>query len=169
LLAAARTYGLPAFEGYAATIASWAAGDRQGVATIIDILKSLRCYLILTYYGSFLADIEADAGNVDQAIAHVDTYLAMCAEHDEHVFEAELLRRRALYELRRAAPDHDVARTRFVRAYSLAREQGMARFEAAAIRDFQRAFPGAERQALNERLREICQTRPELEIEEKLS
>ncbi|HEU4533385.1 MAG TPA: TOMM system kinase/cyclase fusion protein, partial [Polyangiaceae bacterium] len=32
LLEAAKTYGLPAFEGYAAAIASWAAGDLEGVA-----------------------------------------------------------------------------------------------------------------------------------------
>jgi hypothetical protein len=169
LLAAASTYGLPAFEGYAATIASWAAGDLQGVSTIIGILQSLRCYLILTYYGSFVADIEADAGHIDAAIAHVETYLAMCGAHDEHVFEAELLRRRASFELRRAAPDHELARSRFRQACELARAQGMARFEAAAIRDFQRAFPGPDGTSLTARLHEIYQAHPELEIEESVS
>jgi tetratricopeptide (TPR) repeat protein len=168
LLAAAATYGLPAFEGYAATIASWIVGDLEGVARIIGVLESLHCYLSLTHHGSFLADIEADAGNIETAIAHVDRYLAMCSERGEHVFEAELARRRAGYELRRAAPDHDVARTWFTRAYLLARDQGMARFEVAAIRDYRRAFAGDDHDALLDRLKEIYDTHPELETEERL-
>ncbi|HET9621350.1 MAG TPA: AAA family ATPase, partial [Kofleriaceae bacterium] len=166
LLAAAATYGLPAFEGYAATIASWAAGDPQGVATIIEILKSLRCFLILTYYGSFLVDLAADAGDVEAAIAHAEAYLAMCGAHDEHMFEAELLRRRAGLELRRAAPDRELARARLGEAIALARTQGMARFEVAALRDLERAFPAPAHAA---RLHEIFQTRPELETEETSS
>jgi TOMM system kinase/cyclase fusion protein len=161
LLEASKTYGLPAFEGYAAAIASWAAGDLQGVQMIIGILESLNCNLILTYYGSFLADIEADAGNVRQAIAHVETYLAKCGQFGEHVFEAELARRRALFELRLPEPDRERVRESLVRARTLAREQGMYRFEAAAIQDYQRVF--ADGAPLNERLAQIYETVTDLQ------
>lgn len=160
LLEASKTFGLPAFEGYGATLASWAAGDLQGVATIIGILKSINCNLILTYYGSFLADIEADAGHLEQAIAHLQTYLALCDELGEHVFEAELWRRRALFEMRLPAPDAGVARDALVKARELAREEGMYRFEAAAIRDYQRLF--GDSPPLAERLTTIQETFPDL-------
>ncbi|MCP3097293.1 TOMM system kinase/cyclase fusion protein [Myxococcus sp. K15C18031901] len=160
LLETSKTYGLPAFEGYAAAIASWAAGDLQGVRTIIGILESLNCNLILTYYGSFLADIEAAAGNIPQAIGHVETYLAQCVRLGEHMFEAELSRRRAMLEMGKPAPDLEVVRGSLVRAASLAREQGMARFEAAALQDHQRIFEDSEPQ--RERLAHLYETVSEL-------
>ncbi|WP_437928093.1 TOMM system kinase/cyclase fusion protein [Sorangium sp. So ce291] len=140
LLEASKAYGLPAFEGYGAALASWAAGDLQGVEAILGILKSLRCNLALTYYGSFLADIEADAGHLRQAIAHAETCLSMCAELSEHFFEVELMRRRARYEMRLSKPDRDFVRALLARARLLAGERGMYRFEAAAIQEHQRIF-----------------------------
>ncbi|WP_437724996.1 TOMM system kinase/cyclase fusion protein [Sorangium sp. So ce861] len=140
LLEASKAYGLPAFEGYGAALASWAAGDLQGVEAILGILKSLHCNLALTYYGSFLADIEADAGHLRQAIAHVETCLSMCAELGEHFFEVELLRRRARYETRLSKPDRDSVRALLARARLLAGERGMYRFEAAAIQEHRRIF-----------------------------
>ena len=59
----AKTYGLPAFEGYGATVAAWVGGDSASVQGIIGVLRSLNCNLVLTYYGSFVADIEAEAGH----------------------------------------------------------------------------------------------------------
>lgn len=160
LLAASKTYGLPAFEGYGATLASWAAGDLAGVQMIIGILKSINCNLILTYYGSFLADIEAERGNVNQAIAHLDTYLAMSVEHGEHAFEPELLRRRARCEMRLPQPDASLARKSLEKAHDLARQGGMYRFEAAAIQDHLHLLGDDE--ALRERLRLIHDSFPDL-------
>lgn len=160
LLEASKTFGLPAFEGYGATIASWAAGDLRGVATIIGILKSINCNLILTYYGSFLADIEADASHFDEAIGYVKEYLALGDRLGEHVFEAELWRRRAVFEMRLASPDASVALDAFHRARELAREQGMSRFEAAAIADQLHHFGRSP--ALEERLDGLRAAFPDL-------
>ncbi len=88
LLGLAKTYGLPAFEGYGAAVAAWAADDLRSVAAIIDVLRSLGCYLSLPYYGLYLADIEAAAGHLDEAIAHVEQSLALCAKLEERFFEA---------------------------------------------------------------------------------
>ncbi|WP_437876842.1 TOMM system kinase/cyclase fusion protein [Sorangium sp. So ce513] len=160
LLAASKAYGLPAFEGYGAALASWAAGDLRGVEAILGILKSLRCNLALTYYGSFLADIEADAGHLRQAIAHVETCLSMCAELGEHFFEGELMRRRARYEMRLSKPDRDFVRALLARARLLAGERGMYRFEAAAIQEHRRLF--GDDAALVSRLTQLHGSFPDL-------
>ena len=162
LLNASTAYGLPAFEGYAAAIASWAAGHLEGVRTIIDTLESLNCHLILTYYGSYLADIEADAGNIPQALAHVETYLKKCSNFGEYVFEVELLRRRALYEMRRPEPDLDIVRDSLNQARLRARERGMYRFESAAISDYLQFFDDG--QELSDRLIEIRDAFPDLKL-----
>jgi predicted ATPase len=162
LLAASKTYGLPAFEGYGAALASWAAGDLQGVEAIIEILRSLHCNLALTYYGSFLADIEADAGHLHQAIAHVESCISMCTELGEHFFEAELLRRRARYEMRLPRPDRDVARDRLARARQMADERGMYRFEVAAIQEHRRIL--GDDAALVHRLTQLQDSFPDLKV-----
>ena len=160
LLEASKTYGLPAFEGYGATLASWAAGDLQGVEAIIGTLRSLNCNLILPYYGSFLADIESDAGRIPQAITYLDTWLAACTAFNEHVFEAELVRRRGLYEMRLEEPDPEVVRRSLTRARELARDGGAYRFETLAIRDYARLVNDSE--TLRERLATIYASIPEL-------
>jgi len=160
LLEAAKTYGLPAFEGYGATIASWAARDLQGVQAVINILESLNCNLILTYYDSFLADIAAEAGNVREAVGYVDASLARCARFDEHVFHPELLRRRAVLEMRLPSPDRELARTSLAGAREMAREHGQYRFETRAIQDQQRLF--GDEKSLSERLAQIYDAFPDL-------
>ena len=160
LLEASKTYGLLAFEGYGATLASWAAGDLQGVEAIIATLKSLNCNLILPYYGSFLADIEADAGHMREAITHVDTWLAACTAFNEHVFEAELSRRRGIYEMRLEHPDLDVVRDSLTRARELARDGGASRFETLAIHDQARLL--GDDDSLRERLAGIYDSIPDL-------
>ncbi|WP_437983925.1 TOMM system kinase/cyclase fusion protein [Sorangium sp. So ce117] len=162
LLATSQAYGLPAFEGYGAALASWAAGDLQGVEVIIRTLESLHCNLALTYYGSFLADIEADAGRLHQAIARVETCLSMCTELGEHFFEVELLRRRARYEMRLPKPDRGAIREMLARARLLAGERGMYRFEAAAIEEHRRVF--GDDTALVDRLTQIHDSFPDLKL-----
>jgi TOMM system kinase/cyclase fusion protein len=162
LLEASKAYGLPAFEGYGAALASWAAGDLRGVEAILGILKSLHCNLALSYYGSFLADIEADAGHLREAIAHVETCLSMCAELGEHFFEVELLRRRARYEMLLPEPDREAVREVLARARRLAGERGMYRFEVAAIEEHRRIF--GDDAALASRLTQLHDAFPDLKF-----
>lgn len=160
LLTHAQSFGLPAFEGYAAAIRAWAEGDEEAVANVIAILEQLNCHLILSYYGSYLAALAEDRGRLDEAAAQWDLCLRRCASLDEHCFEAELLRRRAACEVQQAAPDLDRARQWLERATALSREQGMYRFELLALRDLQRHFSLTPEQL--ERVCEIQRLRPEL-------
>jgi len=160
LLDAAKTYGLPALEGYGAAILSWINGDPQGVQAILNILEAINCNLALPYYGSYLVDIAADAGDIAGAIRHADAALAKCTQLNEHFYDAELLRRRAELELRLPKPDLEAVRTMLVRTRALANEQGAYRVEAQAIREYQRLFPDG--QSLNERLTQIYFVSPDL-------
>lgn len=138
LLSLATTYGLPAFEAYAAAIRAWADDDLDGVLAITNTLRSMNCNLILTYYGSFLADIEQRRGRCAEALAHVDDCLRLCTEIDEHCFEAELHRRRAALLLQQSRPDAPQAELALERSIQLARAQGMRRIEAMASADLSR-------------------------------
>ena len=160
LLHTAKTYGLPAFEGYGATVAAWVAGDSASVQGIIGVLRSLNCNLVLTYYGSFVADIEAEAGRIPEAVAEVEKWIAVCDQHQEYFFDAELWRRRGLYELRLPQPNLDTARHALKRACSLARERGIHRVEVAAIQDYLQVF--SEDSELGPRLAQLLAAYPEL-------
>jgi tetratricopeptide (TPR) repeat protein len=160
LLQTAKTYGLPAFEGYGATVAAWVGGDSASVQGIIGVLRSLNCNLVLTYYGSFVADIEAEAGRIPEAVAEVEKWIAVCDQHQEYFFDAELWRRRGLYELRLPQPNLDTARHALKRACSLARERGIHRVEVAAIQDYLQVF--SEDSELGPRLSQLLAAYPEL-------
>jgi TOMM system kinase/cyclase fusion protein len=160
LLEWSKTYGLPALEGYGAVLACWAEGDLPGVDKIIRTLMALNCNLKLTYYGSLLVDIEAENERFPEAIAQVETWLGMCTKFNDHAFAAELLRRRAVYEMRLPAPDLEVVRRSLAEARELAREQGMFRVEAAALEDQARLFGDTEE--LRGRLSEIFSSFPDL-------
>jgi len=160
LLQTAKTYGLPAFEGYGATVAAWVGDNSAAVQGIISVLRQLNCNLVLTYYGSFVADIEAEAGRIPAAIAQVDHWLATCEQNQEFFFDAELWRRRGLYELRLPQPQHATAREALKRACTLAHERGIHRVEASAIQDLLQAFP--DEQELAPRLAQLLSAYPEL-------
>ena len=153
-------YGLPAYEGYGAALVSWGAKDVDSIAEFIEALKSINCNAVLSYYGSFLIQIEADAGNISAAIAHAHDCLEMCENFNERWFEPDLLRMRASLELRLPEPDLDLIRDFLTRARLQAHEQGMSRLERHAIVDYRRIFGDDE--AFGARLAVIDDTIPEL-------
>jgi len=102
ILALSGQYGLPAYEGYATMLHDWAIGEQRRAHAIATGLTELGCKLALSYYGALLADNQAESGQFDAAIASIDHCLSLCRDNDEHFFEPELYRRRAMYEARRA-------------------------------------------------------------------
>ncbi|WP_437297301.1 TOMM system kinase/cyclase fusion protein [Sorangium sp. So ce426] len=124
-------YGLPAYEGYAKTLHDWATGDDQRARAIMEGLSSLGCKLGLSYYGSLMADRQAERGDLDAAIACIDHCLSLCRENDEHYYEPELHLRRAMYEAHKD-PAAEGVRLSLERAARLARHHDMPRIEALA-------------------------------------
>lgn len=155
-----KKYGLPAFEGYATAVHSWADGDAHALLDIVKRLRQIGCMLGLTYYESLYADIEADNGRPDAAVACIDSCLGLCREMGECFYEPELYRRRAKY-LHQMNPDlTSEIRSYLVKAAETARYQGMNRTEAMAIQMLIRY--GDDTGDLRMRLNEIISMRPEL-------
>lgn len=144
VLALSAKYGLPAYEGYAAILHDWATGEEQRARAIVGVLGQLGCQLGLTYYGSLVADTQAERGELAEAIACVDHCLSLCRENGEHFHEPELHRRRALYEARQD-PAADGVRRSLEQAASLARRHGMPRIEAQAMLELDRRAGDDER------------------------
>jgi tetratricopeptide (TPR) repeat protein len=152
-------YGLPAYEGYAATLHDWATGEVERARAIVAGLADLGCQLGLSYYGSLVADTHAQRGELDAAIACIDQCLALCRANDEHFYEPELYWRRAMYEVQRD-PVADAVRDALEQAADLARRQDMPRVEALATRELLRQFGGgAQRRA---RMGELIERHPGL-------
>lgn len=158
ILALSAKYGLPAYEGYAATLQAWATDDDPRIRAIASGLTALGCRLALSYYASLAADAQARRGELDAAIACIDHCLALCGEYDEHFYEPELHRRRAMYEAQRD-PAAEGVRTSLEQAARLARRSAMPRVEALATRDLLRRFGGDDHRA---RLDELLTLHPGL-------
>jgi TOMM system kinase/cyclase fusion protein len=139
ILALSKQYGLPAYEGYAAIIHAWATRNEPMAEGVLSGLKMMGCNLCLSYYGSLVAENMADRGALDAAIARMDECLALCATNDEHYYEPELHRKRALYELQKGG-DRDSARASLERAAALARRQEMPRLEWLAGQELSKSF-----------------------------
>ena len=132
ILMLAKKYGLPAYEGYAAIIHAWATRNEPQAEAVLGGLKMMGCNLCLSYYGSLVAENMADRGALDDALARIDHCLSLCAQNDEHYYEPELHRRRAMYEIRKGLNTPSV-RVSLERAADLAQQQGMPRVEWLAL------------------------------------
>jgi TOMM system kinase/cyclase fusion protein len=143
VLALSAKHGLSAYEGYAVTLHDWATGDTQRAGAVVAGLTDLGCKLGLSYYGSLVADSQAEHGDLDAAIACIDHCLSLCRDNDEHFYEPELHWRRAMYEARRA-PAAEAVRISLEHAAGLANRQAMPRIEVLATRELDRRFGSAE-------------------------
>jgi ATP/maltotriose-dependent transcriptional regulator MalT len=119
----------------------WAIGDQRRAHAIATGLTELGCKIALSYYGSLLADNQAESGQLDAAIASIDHCLSLCRDNDEHFYEPELYRRRAMYEARRA-PTAGGVQASLRRAAELARQHDMSRIEMLATLELCRRFGG---------------------------
>jgi len=118
-----------------------------------------RLDLALSYYASLVADSQAERGELDAAISCIDHCLSLCRDNDEHFYEPELHRRRALYEARKD-PSAEGVRTSLEHAARLARRQDMPRIEVLATLDLVRRFGGIEQRRA--RLDELLARHPGL-------
>lgn len=134
LLALGQKYGLPAVEGYGAILYSWARSDLAAADQYYNALKSIGCRLGFTYYASLCAEIEARAGNFDEALRRIQACIALCDEIDEWYYRPELYLRQAKYRTRSTKPDRQLSQADLQQAIVLAEDIGMLRTAQTARR-----------------------------------
>jgi class 3 adenylate cyclase/tetratricopeptide (TPR) repeat protein len=132
ILGLAAKYGLPAYEGYAATMHDWAVGDGERAQEIIRRLARTGSKASLSYFGSLAAERLAERGRLDVAIESIESCLRLCTENEEHLYEPELHRRLGTYLMQHVPPRTEQARAAFEQAADRARRYDMPRTEVAA-------------------------------------
>jgi predicted ATPase len=107
-------------------------GDRnEGLAQMRQSLDSLRREgdtLVITFYLALLAEIEAEAGESEAAVATIDLTLAEIDRIGQRTFEAEAHRIRGEILLRREPANPASAEEAFQTAIAVAQKQGARSF-----------------------------------------
>lgn len=163
LLHLAKKYGLPAYEGYATVLNSWATGNATLATNILDTLQTMGCRLALSLYGAMIASIEAENGNIDTAIIQIDKCISAADEIGEYLHTPVLYKCRAMYLLKKYQEGLPDIKESLMRSAELARAQGMLRTEAEAMVEYSRWF-GLDDKS-KKRLAEINILRPEIGLE----
>jgi class 3 adenylate cyclase/predicted negative regulator of RcsB-dependent stress response len=130
-----RAHGLPMYTRYGALKCGWVRaqlGDRnEGLAQMRQSLDSLRREgdtLVITFYLALLAEIEAEAGDSEAAVATIDLTLAEIDRIGQRTFEAEAHRIRGEILLRREPANPASAEEAFQTAIAVAQKQGARSF-----------------------------------------
>ncbi len=134
LISLAIKFGLPAYEGYASLLHSWAVNDQNidQQQTFVRNLHQIGCRAGLPFYTSALAAIQAENGAYELALEQIDQSLYFCQEYNELFFKPELYRRRGVYlSVLRPKGDMETQET-FTQAIKLAQIQGMRITEETA-------------------------------------
>jgi TOMM system kinase/cyclase fusion protein len=133
ILRLSRIHQLRAVEHYAAIIRAWADADRAGAAEHVGALRQSGGLLGLTYYASLLAELDAEQGEYEAAIAQLDQCLTLCDTIGEHYYEAQLMLKKCEY-LRHVGPmgGRFAALSLGRRALDAARSAGMPRIVTRA-------------------------------------
>ncbi|MGK4004177.1 TOMM system kinase/cyclase fusion protein [Sorangium sp. So ce1036] len=102
----------------------WAEGDVEELSRQIDVIRDSGDLSWMTYWPSLVAELEAERGDHEAAIARLDGCLKLAEETGERYYVPELYRLKALSILARdprAAPETEAC---LRRAIALTREQG---------------------------------------------
>jgi ATP/maltotriose-dependent transcriptional regulator MalT len=128
-----QVHQLHAVRHYAAIIHAWTEGDRAGAVAHVGALRQSGGMLGLTYYASLIAEIDAERGDYEAALAQVERCLALCDSIGERYYEAQLLLKKCEY-LRRIEPRGNGAAAMHAcrRAFEIATKAGMSRIVKSA-------------------------------------
>ncbi|PCE29878.1 TOMM system kinase/cyclase fusion protein [Burkholderia ubonensis] len=119
---------LRAVEHYVAIIHAWTRADRAEAAVHLEAQRQSGGLLGLTYYASLLAEMDAERGDYDAALAQIEQCLAWCDATGERYYEAQLLLKKCEYLRqadRRGSGEAGLAACR--RAFGIATTAGMVR------------------------------------------
>ena len=138
-MALSREHGLALYLAFGALPSAWARaklGDRDAGST--EFRQALAEYasqgnrLNLPFYRGLLAEIEAEGGDEEAALAEIDEALALAGETGEHWFDAGLHRIRGEILLKRNPADPAPAEAAFLAAIAVAQQQKARSFELRA-------------------------------------
>ena len=139
VMALSRDHGLAFHLTWAALPLTWARaklGDRDTGST--EFRKALADYasqgnkLFLPIFHGLLAEIEAEGGDAEAALAAIDGALALARETGEHWFDAGLHRIRGEILLKQNPADPGPAEAAFLAAIAVAQQQKARSFELRA-------------------------------------
>ena len=138
-VALSREHGLALYLALGALPSAWARaklGDRD--AGSAELRQALADYasqgnkLYLPFYQGLLAEIEAEGGDAEAALAGIDEALALAGETGEHWFDAGLHRIRGEILLKQNPADPAPAEAAFLAAIAVAQQQKARSFELRA-------------------------------------
>jgi predicted ATPase len=134
----AREQALPLFIATGTVRLAWAGGsvgDPERTARMRQAMSAQRDMgnrLLEPLNGTLLAEMEAEAGQTEAALATLDAQLAAIEVSGQHWYEAEMHRGRGDLLLKRHPPDVTAAEVAFTRAIEIARGQQTRTFELRA-------------------------------------
>ena len=138
-VALSREHGLSPYLALGALHSAWARakiGDRD--AGSAELRQALADYAdqgnksCLPFYRGLLAEIEAERGGAEAALAGIDEALALAGETGEHWFDAGLHRIRGEILLKQNPADPAPAEAAFLAAIAVAQQQKARSFELRA-------------------------------------
>ena len=147
LVALCREHGLTSYMIWAALPLAWAhakRADRDANST--EFRQAVADYasggnrLFLPSYQGLLAEIEAEGGGAEAALAGVDGALTLAAETGEHWFDAALHRIRGEILVKQSPADPALAEAAFLAAIAVAQQQKARSFGLRAALSLARLY-----------------------------
>ncbi|PWT93767.1 MAG: hypothetical protein C5B56_00180, partial [Proteobacteria bacterium] len=152
LLELGTTHGLPSWRGFANFTLAWAARRRNPQA-LVEMRAALALQSEMNFrteqalLGTLLAEAEAEAGELDAALATVEEQFAAIEQTGERWFAAEVHRARGEILLKRDPANPAAAERAFLTAIAIAREQKAKSFALRAALALAKLYQSSGRAA----------------------
>jgi predicted ATPase len=152
LLELGTTHGLPSWRGFANFTLAWAA-RRHNPRALVEMRAALALQREMNFrteqalLGTLLAEAEAEAGELDAALATVEEQLAAIEQTGERWFAAEVNRAHAEILLKRDPANSAAAEQAFLTAIAIAQQQKAKSFELRAALSLARLYQSSGRAA----------------------
>src|SRR5262249_5422450 len=151
ILELGRKHGLPRFLAFGKFFVGWSrwrAGNREGEARMREgkaMIRELKFHLYEPLISTVLAEVEVEAGHLEEGLATLDAQLEENADTGQRWFDAEVQRVRGELLLRREPADVGMAETAFRRAVKIAQHQQTRTFELRAALALARLYHATDR------------------------
>jgi tetratricopeptide (TPR) repeat protein len=148
-----RKHGLPRFLAFGKFFVGWSrwrAGNRDGEARMREgqaMIREFKFHLYEPLTSAILAEVEAEAGHLEEGLATLDAQLTENADTGQRWYDAEVQRVRGELLLRREPSDVRMAEAAFTRAVKIAQHQQTRTFELRAALSLAKLYQSTDRTA----------------------